>query len=137
MQLAQICDLIKSNAISDPIDLSSFPGVWVNSNPDTKGIARLVVSESGGKLSLQTFAIGPEDLIDWGVTYAAIFTATPSSRLAAGFSAQYDFGFAEVRLLGMIMKGLIVLAQFHNFKDGSKRADYFAREYYALAHGRY
>jgi hypothetical protein len=28
-----------------------------------------------------------------------------------------------------------VLAQFHIFKDGSRRADYFSREYFALMSG--
>jgi hypothetical protein len=37
----------------------------------------------------------------------------------------------------MIMKGLLVLAQFHHFKDDSNRADYFVREYFSLIHGRY
>jgi len=30
------------------------------------------------------------------------------------------------------MKGLLVLAQFHTFKDDSKRANYFLREYYSM-----
>jgi hypothetical protein len=37
----------------------------------------------------------------------------------------------------MIMKGLLVLAQLHSFKDESRRADYFVREYFALAHEQY
>jgi hypothetical protein len=37
----------------------------------------------------------------------------------------------------MIMKGLIVLAQVHKFKDDSGRMDYFVREYYAVVHDRY
>jgi hypothetical protein len=37
----------------------------------------------------------------------------------------------------MILKGLIVLAQIHRFKDGGDRVDYFVREYFALEHGRY
>jgi hypothetical protein len=137
MEFAQVYDRIEANAAGEPVNLSAFPGTWVNSNPDTNGIARILVAESGGKLSLQTFAIGPEGLIDWGTTGALVFTAGPASQLGAGFSAQYDFDFKQVRLQGMIMKGLLVLAQFHVFKDGSRRADYFAREYYALAHGRY
>jgi prophage maintenance system killer protein len=32
------------------------------------------------------------------------------------------------------MKGLLVLAQFHLFKDDNKRASYFLREYYAKTH---
>lgn len=138
MRFAQIYDRVEiDSATVAPIDFSAFPGTWVNSNPDTTGIARIVMSMSAGNLSVQTYAIGPDGLIDWGRTDAAIFTAGPSSRLAAGFTCRYDFGFAETRLQGMIMKGLLVLAQFHSFKDESGRADHFGREYFALIHGRY
>jgi hypothetical protein len=46
-------------------------------------------------------------------------------------------GFAEVRLQAMIMKGLLVLAQFHLIKDDSGRDSYFLREYYAKTHGHF
>jgi len=138
MQFAQICDRVETDAATaGPADVSSLTGVWVNSNPDTNGIARMVMSEAGGKLSIQVYAVGPEGLIDWGAADAQVFMSSPSSRVVAGFTCLYDFGFAETRLQAMIMKGLIVLAEFHSFKDGSRRADYFVREYFALAHGRY
>ena len=88
-------------------------------------------------MSVQAFAVGPEGLIDWGSTSVKVFAGLPTSRVAAGFTCLFDFGFVETELQGMIMKGLLVLAQFHRFKDNSKRADYFVREYYALEHGRY
>ena len=50
--------------------------------------------------------------------------------------SHHYFGFAETRLQAMVMKGLLVLSQFHGFKDDSGRADYFVREYYALTDGR-
>jgi len=138
MQFAQICDRVETDpATAAPVDLSALHGIWINSNPDTSGIARMVMSESDGRLSLQVYAIGPDGLIDWGTTDVTVFTSSPSSRVAAGFTCLYDFGFAETRLQAMILKGLIVLAQFHSFKDESRRADFFVREYFALAHGRY
>src|SRR2546421_10985218 len=138
MQFAQICDRVETDpATAAPVDLSALHGIWINSNPDTSGIARMVMSEAGGRLSLQVYAIGPDGLIDWGTTDVTVFTSSPSSRVAAGFTCLYDFGFAETQLQAMILKGLIVLAQFHNFKDESRRADFFVREYFALAHGRY
>jgi hypothetical protein len=135
MQFAQICDRVIVDG--GPVDVSGLHGAWLNSNPATNGIARMVITEVGGKLSLQVFAVGPDGPIDWGTTEVAVFAATPSSRVAAGFSCRYDFGFAEATLQGMIMKGLLVLAQFHRFKDDSRRADYFVREYFALTHGRF
>jgi hypothetical protein len=138
MQFTQMCDRVETNAATaGPLDLSALPGIWVNSNPATNGIARMVMSEADGDLSLQVYAIGPDGLIDWGAADVAVFTATPLSRIGAGFTCLYDLGFAETRLQGMIVKGLLVLAQFHSFKDDSHRVDYFVREYFALAHGRY
>jgi hypothetical protein len=136
MEFAQICDRVNVDT-AGPIDISALPGTWINSNPDTNGIARIVMSESAGNLTLQTYAVGPERLIDWGTVAVDVFASTPSSRVAAGFTCAYDFGFVETQLQGMIMKGLLVLAQLHRFKDESGRADYFVREYFALAHERY
>lgn len=137
MEFAQICDRFETDIPAGPMDLSRLPGIWINSNPDSNGIARLVISEADGKVSSQVYAIGPDGLIDWGAADLAVFTSTPSSRVAAGFTCIYDFGFVETRLQGMIMKGLLVLAQLHSFKDESRRADYFVREYFALAHEQY
>ena len=133
MQFAQICDRVSIDT-AGPIDTKALPGTWINSNPDTNGIARIVISESAGSLTLQTYAVGPDRLIEWGTVGVNVFASSPSSRMAAGFSCTYDFGFVETQLLGMIMKGLLVLAQLHRFKDESGRADYFVREYYALVH---
>jgi len=136
MQFAQLSDRVSGGGTS-PLDLRALPGTWLNSNPDSTGIARIVISESGGNLSVQVVAIGPDRLIEWGTAPANVFTSSPSSQVAAGFTCRYEFGFAETRLQGMIMKGLLVLAQLHGFKDQSGRADYFVREYFALTHERY
>jgi hypothetical protein len=138
MQLAQIFDRVETDgSTAGPMDISGLPGIWVNSNPDTRGIARMVMSESNGNLSLQVHAIGPDGLIDWGTAEVSVFASSPSSRVGAGFTCLFDFGFAETRLQGSMAKGLLVLAQYHSFKDDSGRVDYFVREYFALTHGRY
>jgi len=134
MEYAQLYDRVEIDpATAGPIDTQSLPGMWVNSNPNANGIARLRVSEDDGRLSIQVFAIGPDGLIDWGKADVVPFAAGPASRVGAGFTCRFDFGFAEAILQGMIMKGLLVLAEFHSFKDDSKRVPYFVREYFALA----
>lgn len=134
MQFAQLSDRIDSAGLNGALTDTALLGVWINSNPDTNGIERMVMSEADGKLSLQVFAVGPDGLIDWGSSMVKVFASQPASRAGAGFTCTFDFGFAEAELQGMIMKGLLVLAQFHRFKDNSKRADYFVREYFALEH---
>ena len=119
------------------MQITALLGTWINSNVDTNSIARVNASEANGQLQLQVFAMGPDGLVDWGTSGAEVFASAPSSDRAAGFTCVFNFGFAEARLQGMIMKGLLVLAQFHLFKDDSGRADYFLREYFALTHERF
>ena len=137
MEFVQLCDRVEIDNVAEPFDVSALAGVWINSNPDTNGIARMEFSDVAGQLSVRVHAIGPDGLIDWGATPVRLFAASPKSRATAGFTCTYDFGFAETRLQAMIMKGLIVLAQFHKFKDNSDRMEFFVREYFAVVHDRY
>lgn len=138
MKSAQLCDRVDtSSTANSDFDRAALLGTWINSNPDTNSIALIEVSESEGKLELRVSAVGPGGLIEWGPATAEVFATGPASRVGAGFTCRYDFGFAEARLQGMIMKGLLVLAQFHLFKDNSKRAGYFLREYFAATHTRF
>lgn len=133
IQFAQLSDHVKCDPVTH-IDPKPLLGHWINSNPDTNSIARINITESNGKLQLQVFAVGPDGLIDWGPASAEVFASGPASGTGAGFMCTYDFGFAEARFQAMIMKGLLVLAQFHTFKDDSQRAGYFLREYFAMTH---
>ena len=133
IQFAQLSDHIEIDPI-DSIDPKPLIGHWINSNPDTNSIARINITEANGKLQLQVFGVGPDGPIDWGTATAEVFAANPASSTGAGFTCTYDFGFAEARFQAMIMKGLLVLAQFHTFKDDSNRASYFMREYYSMTH---
>ena len=136
MEFAQLYDRVEIEDMA-PLDVSGLAGVWINSNPDTNGIARMEFSDVDGELSVRVHAVGPDGLIDWGPAPVKLCAASPSSRVTAGFTCTYDFGFAETRLQAMIMKGLIVLAQFHKFKDDSNRMNFFVREYFAVVHDRY
>lgn len=137
MEFAQLYDRVEIEDAASPLDTSNLKGVWINSNPDTNGIARMEFSDVDGQLSIRVHAVGPDGLIDWGLAPVKLCAASPGSRATAGFTCTYDFGFAETRLQAMIMKGLIVLAQVHKFKDDSNRMNFFVREYFAVVHDRY
>jgi hypothetical protein len=118
------------------MELGALLGTWINSNPDTKSVALVKATDSNGRLRLQVSAVGPDGFVDWGSADAEVFAAAPDSQVGAGFTCRYEFGFGETRLQGMIMKGLLVLAQFHLFND-SERESYFLREYFAATHDRF
>jgi hypothetical protein len=135
-QFAQLFDLVEPDTVAPP-EFSQWVGNWINSNPDTTGITRLVISQGDGGFFLEVQAVGPDGPIRWGKTPIKTLAGNPASLKGAGFTCCYDFGFATTRLQAMIVKGLIVLGQFHTFKDDSGRTAFFVREYYALEHGRY
>lgn len=115
------------------MELSALVGTWINANPDTHGIAVVKATESDGRLKLQVSVVGADGLIDWGVADTEVFAASPDSQTAAGFTCRYEFPHGEKRLQGMIMKGLLVLAQFFLFNDGNREKQ-FMREYFAMTH---
>ncbi len=118
------------------MDLKALVGTWINSNPDTHSVALVRATDSDGKLRLQVSAVGPDGLIDWGSADAEVFAVAPESKLGGGFTCRYVFDYGETRLQGMIMKGLLVLAQFHLF-NSEEREPYFLREYFAATHDRF
>lgn len=119
------------------MDLAALLGTWINSNPDTHSVANVKATDADGKLQLRVFAVGPDGFVDWGTADAEVFAATPESSAAAGFTCRYQFAHGETRLQGMIMKGLLVLAQFHLHNEESNRESYFLREYFAATHDRF
>jgi hypothetical protein len=119
------------------MELSALLGTWINSNPDAQSVVLVRATDSGGRLKLQVSAVDPGGFVDWGAADADVFAATPESHSAAGFTCRYQFEHGETRLQGMIMKGLLVLAQFHLFNEESKRESYFLREYFAATHDRF
>jgi hypothetical protein len=121
-----------------PLDLSAFPGRWINANPATKAIAWLELAVEGGRLTVRVVAVTPDGTLDWGEVEAdALYATGPASDAGLGFTAGYDFGFMRTDLEGNLNKGLMVLAVYNRFRDGSGRPAYFTREYFAVTHDRF
>jgi hypothetical protein len=115
------------------LDLRPLAGVWENTNPASRGIVRLEVTLRDGGLWLRTFgaAVGTATARDWGEAAAGpLFSDGLRSPRGHGFLARYDFGFMESHLQTNLSQGLLIVAAFNLFKDGSGRANYFSREFF-------
>lgn len=111
--------------------LDGLPGTWLNTDSGTRGIVKVVTAVNGSELTVRAFGAGDPDLIDWGEVEADyIYANSLSSRVAAGFTARYHFDFAEIHLQANWNQGLLVLASFTSFKDGSSRSNYFSRDFF-------
>ena len=111
-------------------DTSPFVGNWVTTNRATRGIVRIEVRESSAGLVVHTFGSCSPGPCDWGQAEASVFADGVNSTTGLAFSATYDFGFMESDLQAKIKKGVLVVAGFNRFKDGSGRSNYFSREFF-------
>jgi hypothetical protein len=111
--------------------LDNLPGTWLNTDGGTRGIVKVVTAVKGSELTVRAFGAGDRDLIDWGEVEADyIYAISLSSHVAAGFTARYHFDFADIHLQANWNQGLLVLASFTSFKDGSDRSNYFSRDFF-------
>ena len=77
------------------------------------------------------FGAGDPAPSEWGEIEADhIYASSISSHAASGFTAWYDFDFSQIHLQANWNQGLLVLASFTSFKDGSKRSNYFSRDFF-------
>ena len=114
-------------------DVTPFVGYWLSTNKDTQGIAKLIVNGDEHGLFVQAFGAGVPSLYEWGKVKATVFADSATTNTGRAFRAFYDLGFKETILQAKVEKGVLVVANFNRFKDGSRRASYFSREFFYRA----
>jgi hypothetical protein len=110
------------------VDLSPLLGSWRNTYRGSKGIHRVALEREGDGYMLHGWGIGCDQ--DWGRVPVVPHATHVASRQPAGFLARYDFGFSELYLAANEAKGLLIIASFSTFCDGSARSSYFTREFF-------
>jgi len=117
----------------DTIETAPFIGCWLSTNKNTQGIAKLVVIGDGDDLRVQAFGASLPSPCEWGEVKGTVFSDGAASTTGLAFRAVYDFGFKETILQAKVKKGVLVVANFNRFTDGSRRASYFSREFFYRA----
>jgi|SRR5215467_5835505 len=120
--------------VNHPLQLDGLPGTWVNTNTDSRGIVEVAIRMKDSRLFVRAFGAGDPEPCDWGeVEVDQTYAGSISSHVAAGFTAGFDFDFSRIHLQANWNQGLLVLASFTSFKDGSRRSNYFSREFFHRA----
>ncbi len=115
------------------LEAASLAGVWRNTNIASAGIVSIEIRESGEGLAVRSFGAGKSGLKDWGETQATTYAKDWTSPDAMAFSACFDAGDMACHLQANIKQGVLVVAYFTVFNDGSGRSNYFSREFYYKA----
>ena len=127
----------RDRSTSDPgprhsrkVEPSDLVGTWVNTDKETRGISRLVLSNIDGTLTVQVFGACCPEPCYWGEVKTSIYSIGVDSQRAVGFKAYYDFQFMETVLAAYLNKRILVVDSYNVFKDESGRARYFWRDHF-------
>jgi hypothetical protein len=113
------------------LETSTMVRFWANTNPATQGITSVQLRLVEGELRIAIHGAAQNAPFNWGeVAVEAIYADNPSSLRGMAFVARYHFGFLDTLIEGNVNAGLLVLAAFHTFHDGSHRSNYFSREFF-------
>lgn len=133
LKFAKLEDLVEYPATQNEgrLQLDALPGTWLNTNSHSGGIVKVVITTQPHKLKVRVFGDADPALCDWGEVDAEyIYANNIHSQSAAGFTAWYRLAHAEIHLQANWNQGLLVLASFTSFRDGSSRSNYFSREFF-------
>jgi hypothetical protein len=114
-----------------PFDGSEMFGEWLNTNPISNDITRFRIDGDGNGAAVVR-GWGPQlpRAAEGRATPAALFALSSGSRLAKAFSARYEANHVAVNLQANIKQGVLVVASFNEFNDGTGQSNYFRREFY-------
>jgi hypothetical protein len=113
-----------------PFDGAEIFGDWWNTNPNSRGIARLRIDGDGrNQAVVRLWGAHAPAPTEWGAVQADLFALSSGSRLAKAFGARYRADDFTMTLQANIKQGVLVVASFTEFDVGD-RSNYFHREFY-------
>lgn len=116
------------------VDASPLVGRWINTNTSTPGMSRVIVGKLGDDLTIRISSANGPTPREWGdAPVDVVYANGVGSQTAMALVACYDFGHLETRVEANLSLGLLVVATFNTFKDGSHRSNYFGREFFYRA----
>jgi hypothetical protein len=123
-------------ALTDPatrkLSADKLIGRWVNTDPNTRGIASIVIERNDEHFSVSVWGVGAEGLIDWPTTQATALAnlEEEAGQRAVALAADFDLGFMSAETYLRVNKGVLVIVLFVTFHDDSGRSNYLNREFF-------
>jgi hypothetical protein len=116
--------------VPPPSPFSTFIGLWRNTASEGSSIDSVSFAATDPGQTMQAVGRDGAGLRDWGTADVEVYVEVGAASDPAKIKVFYDLGSMDVLLHGWVKQGVLVLALFRRFKDGSGRSDYFDREFF-------
>jgi hypothetical protein len=115
------------------IESEDLTGLWKNTRRATRVIREFTLMKVRDAYELNAFGAGAPR--DWGTIVVVPHSSDVDAHDTVGFHGVYEFDFMRMHLAANLNKGLMIIASFNTFRDGSGRSNYFSREFFYRAQG--
>ena len=123
-------------ALSDPatrtLQADKLIGRWRNANPETQGVAEIIIERAGDSFFVGVLGVGEDGLISWPRTEATALAnlEEEAGQRALALAVDFDFGFMRAETYLRVNKGVLVIVAYYIFLDDSRRSNYVNREFF-------
>jgi hypothetical protein len=123
-------------ALADPatrtLNAGQLAGRWVNTNPETNGLAEVTIMREGEHFSVRIVGVGADGPVNWPTARARVMAnlEEEAGQRAVALAATFEFGFMRVESYLRVNKGVLVIVGYHTFLDDSGRSNYVNREFF-------
>lgn len=111
--------------------INDFTGTWVNTDSDTRGVTRVVVTRVTNAVNVQAFGSCTPSDCDWGTVQAEVYGPSVSDNAfakAEALTAVFNSGFSETTVVLIKESGQLKGKFLTRFTDGSGRSSYVNTE---------
>ena len=123
-------------ALSDPatrtLHADKLIGRWLNTNPETQGVAEIIIERADESFFVGVLGVGEDGLIAWPRTEATALAnlEEEAGQRALALAVDFDFGFMRAETYLRVNKGVLVIVAYYIFLDDSRRSNYVNREFF-------
>jgi hypothetical protein len=123
-------------SLSDPatrtLQADKLIGRWLNTNPETQGVAEIIIERAGESFFVGVLGVGEDGLIAWPRTEATALAnlEEEAGQRALALAVDFDFGFMRAETYLRVNKGVLVIVAYYIFLDDSRRSNYVNREFF-------
>ncbi|HEX4320760.1 MAG TPA: hypothetical protein VHZ52_07655 [Acidobacteriaceae bacterium] len=103
-------------------------GTWHNVNAATRDLVKIVIAAARVGVTVNPFGACTPTPCNWGVVPGVVYSANVSSSAAEAFSAEFNFGFSRVTVVGHLVRKELLVETFTVFTDGSGRANLYTAD---------
>ena len=123
-------------SLSDPatrtLQADKLIGRWMNTNPETQGVAEIIIERADESFFVGVLGVGEGGLIAWPRTEATALAnlEEEAGQRALALAVDFDFGFMRAETYLRVNKGVLVIVAYYIFLDDSRRSNYVNREFF-------